>query len=225
MSQPRQFPIMLGLTVADMQKSLSFYRQQLGFQLKECWPSEAEAKWASLVLDGQTIMLGQAMPAAMSEQMHGDNKPAGKFWGRQAALFAEHPHGAGVVCYLTVADVDAYAEQVKGRGLQLELPPTSQFYGLRDFVVTDPDGYVLTFYQPIAMQSCQSCGMPLKDAKCGDMYCHYCVDAEGRLKPYQQVFEGTVTGFFMGMQKMERQAAEQAATAHLANMPAWKHGK
>jgi hypothetical protein len=45
------------------------------------------------------------------------------------------------------------------------------------------------------------------------------------LRPYEQVFEGTVTGFFMGMQKMERPAAEAAAKEHLAKMPAWgMHG-
>lgn len=224
MSKDTRFPIMLGLTVADMQKSLQFYRQQLGFELGECWPNEQDPKWASLQLGGQVIMLGQAMPAAAIEQMHGQKNPAaGRFWGKQAALFAEHPHGAGCVLYLHVDDVDAYAKQIQGKGIQLQLPPTSQFYGLRDIVVSDPDGYVLTFYQPIAMASCQSCGMPLQDSKPGQMYCGYCTDEKGNLRPYEQVFEGTVTGYFMGMQKMDRKAAEQAATAHLQRMPAWSH--
>lgn len=225
MSECTRFPIMLGFTVADMQKSMTFYRQQLGFELSECWPNEQDPKWASLHLDGQVVMIGQAMPAAVCEQMHGDNKAAGKFWGRQATLFTEPAHGAGVVCYFHVADPDAYAATLQDRGVQLALPPTSQFYGLRDFVVTDPDGYVLTFYKPIAMTSCQSCGMPLKDGKPGDMFCQYCVDEKGQLRPYEQILEGTVTGYFMGMQKMERKAAEQAAQAHLASMPAWKHCK
>jgi hypothetical protein len=38
------------------------------------------------------------------------------------------------------------------------------------------------------------------------------------------VLEGTITGYFMGMQKMERSEAEKAAREHLATMPAW-HGR
>ena len=36
-----------------------------------------------------------------------------------------------------------------------------------------------------------------------------------------QVFEGTVAGYFMAMQKLERAEAEVAAKEHLAKMPAW----
>jgi len=50
-------------------------------------------------------------------------------------------------------------------------------------------------------------------------------DAKGQLKPYEQVFEGTVTGYFMGMQKMARKEAEKAAREHLAKMPAWANRK
>ena len=85
----------------------------------------------------------------------------------------------------------------------------------------DPDGYRLVFYTPVAMESCQSCGMPLADAEPGQMYCDYCTDEKGTLRPYEQVFEGTVTGYFMGMQKMGRKDAEKAAKEHLGKMPAW----
>ena len=43
----------------------------------------------------------------------------------------------------------------------------------------------------------------------------------GKLKPYTAVLEGTIQGDFMGMQTMERAAAEVAANEHLAKMPAW----
>ncbi|HLQ37154.1 MAG TPA: VOC family protein, partial [Planctomycetota bacterium] len=211
----------IGFTVANMQKSLAFYRDKLGFQLKECWPNDKDAQWASLVLDNQTIMLGQSAPAAVCEKMHEKNPAAGKFWGKHATAFAEHTHGVGVVSYIKVADVDKYAAQIGKQGLKPELPPTSQFYGLRDVVLTDPDGYTLTFYTPIALQNCQSCAMPLTDAKPGQMYCGYCVDEKGKLKAYEQVFEGTVTGYFMAHQKMKRPEAEKATKEHLAKMPAW----
>lgn len=214
-------PNAVGLTVADLKTSLAFYRDRLGFELRECWPSEQEPMWASLLLDRQSVMFGQAMPAAACLEMHAKNPVAAKFWSRHADAFAKHPHGVGVNLYLQVEDVDAYHERITQNGVKPELPPTSQFYGLRDTVVTDPDGYVLTFYTPIQMSSCQSCGMPLKDAEPGAMYCDHCTDPKGMLKPYEQVLEGTVTGYFMAHQKMARKDAEKAATEHLAKMPAW----
>ena len=214
-------PNTVGLTVSDMKKTLAFYRDKLGFQMRECWPNEAEPIWASCVLDKQHIMFGQASPADACESMHLKDPAAGKFWGKKMDQFATHTHGVGVNIYFTVPDIDAYAAQVQKRGVKPDLPPTSQFYGLRDIVLTDPDGYTLTFYTPIKMSSCQSCGMPLADAQPGQMFCQYCSDEKGNLKPYEKVLEGTVTGYFMGMQKMKRPEAEKAAKEHLARMPAW----
>ncbi|MFT7486989.1 MAG: hypothetical protein ACI9F9_002847, partial [Candidatus Paceibacteria bacterium] len=77
------------------------------------------------------------------------------------------------------------------------------------------------FYSPIQMTSCQSCGVPLADAIEGQMYCEHCTDDRGQLHPFEAILEGTITGYFMGMQKMERAAAEVAAKEHLLKMPAW----
>jgi hypothetical protein len=41
------------------------------------------------------------------------------------------------------------------------------------------------------------------------------------LRPYEAILEGTIQGYFMGMQRMERAEAEVAAKEHLAKMPAW----
>ena len=60
-----------------------------------------------------------------------------------------------------------------------------------------------------------------RDAKPGAMYCDYCTDDGGQLRPFEDILEGTITGYFMGMQKMERGPAEAAAKEHLAKMPAW----
>lgn len=217
-------PNMVGFTAADMAKTVAFYRDQLGFQLIEAWPDAQKPMWARLALAGQCVMFGQAMSPEACASMH-KNPAAGRFWSGQAANYHKGPHGAGVVTYLHVPDIDAYAALLSTRGLKPELPPTTQFYGLRDLVVVDPDGYVLTFYTPVAMPNCQSCGMPLTDCKPGAMYCSYCADAQGQLHPYEQIFEGTVTGYFMAQQKLDRKSAEQAARAHLAKMPAWSHRK
>ena len=42
-------------------------------------------------------------------------------------------------------EVDGYHAEVKGRGATIRLAPTDEPYGMLDFVLSDPDGNVLTF--------------------------------------------------------------------------------
>jgi len=216
-----QFPISIGFTATDAKKSLAFYRDQLGFTLKECWPSEDKPLYVSLVLDRQSIMLGQASSAEDTAKFCGGDADAAKFFGAQATAFSKNAPGCGVNVYVMVPDIDAYAAKIRKLGVKLALAPKTQFYGLRTSVVLDLDGYSLTFYTPVKMDSCQSCGMPLADAKPGQMYCQYCADETGHLRPYEQIFEGTVSGYFVAHMKMPRPQAEKAAKEHLAKMPAW----
>lgn len=211
----------VGLTCKDMQKSIAFYRDKLGFHMKESWPDEKTPMWCNMVLDGQSVMLGAAMDPAMVGEMCGDDAVAAKIHGKVAEAFQKHPAGIGVSFYLQVKDVDAYDAAIRKKGIQPLREPKTQFYGIRESLVDDPDGYRLVFYVPVAMESCQSCGMPLADAEPGQMYCEYCTDDKGKLKPYEQIFEGTVSGYFMSMQKMDRKSAEKAAKEHLQKMPAW----
>ncbi|MDF1799376.1 MAG: VOC family protein [Planctomycetota bacterium] len=203
------------LTCRDVGASLAFYRDKLGFQVDSTWPSADAPQWASVSTGGQSVMLGGVVSA---EQAGTDAHH--RFYAESSAAFAKAP-GGGLITYLQVADVDGYFAELKQRGVELPAEPRDEFYGLRNFPVRDLDGYRLYFFQPIQMESCQSCGMPLADAKPGQTYCPHCSDEAGNLKPYEAVFEGTVQGYFMGMQGMPREAAEAAATEHLSKMPAW----
>jgi len=209
------------LTCKDMKASVSFYRDKLGFTMKESWPDAENPMWCNMVLDGQSVMLGAAMDPDQVGSMCGGDPVDTKIFTELARTFRQHKAGVGVSFYLGVEDVDAFDRAVRAKGLKPVREPKNQFYGIRDLLLDDPDGYRLVFYVPITMSSCQSCGMPLSDAKPGQMYCGYCTDEKGRLRPYEQVFEGTVSGYFMHMQKMARPEAEKAAKAHLAKMPAW----
>lgn len=224
-SQPTKCaPLSVMLTCKDTAKTVSFYRDTLGFKLAEQWPETGVPVWASLMMGEQSVMIGAAMPADKVDAACGDADAATKAHYKEcAADYAKAAKpGVGISIYVQVEDVDAYHDRVVTKGLKGAGKPTSQFYGIRDFWATDPDGYQLVFYKPIQMSSCQSCGMPLKDAAPGVTYCQHCADSSGRLKPYAQVLEGTIQGYFMAMQKMPRPQAEQAAKAHLSKMPAWR---
>ncbi|HGY90937.1 MAG TPA: hypothetical protein ENK43_07180 [Planctomycetes bacterium] len=212
------------LTSRDVRKSLDFYTKILGFSLDECWPDEAHPMWASLSKDRQCLMVGCPPQEEMcaAKELAEDRRA---WWSDLKKAFESHPAGVGVALYFTVPDVDALHASIIEKGGSPATTPENQFYGLREFGVVDPDGYHLVFYTPIAMSTCQSCGMPLTDAKPGQMYCSYCTDDNGNLKPYEEILEGTIQGYFMGMQNMERPQAEVAAKEHLSKMPAWSARK
>jgi len=68
--------------------------------------------------------------------------------------FWKRPRGGAAVSVFA-DEVDEYCAQIKARGAKIEGEPADQQYGMRDFVVSDPDGNLLTF------------GCPLPEAKVG----------------------------------------------------------
>ncbi len=220
MGDANHYPLSVHLTCKDMRRSVQFWRETLGFQLENVWPDRDNPMWANMILDRQSVMLGASMDPETAKSFCQDDPEAAKLAEKRSRDFRANRPGIGIQTHVMVADVDAMHAKLANSIPGLAKPKT-QFYGIRELYITDPDGYEFTFYTPVTMQSCQSCGMPMKDAKPGEMYCHYCVDSKGKLKPYQEVLEGTTVGYFMGMQRMPRKEAENAAREHLAKMPAW----
>jgi catechol 2,3-dioxygenase-like lactoylglutathione lyase family enzyme len=54
------------------------------------------------------------------------------------------PVGGGTV-YLTCDGVDAYHDVIVARGARPKAPPANAGYGMRDFMINDPDGNQLSF--------------------------------------------------------------------------------
>jgi catechol 2,3-dioxygenase-like lactoylglutathione lyase family enzyme len=57
------------------------------------------------------------------------------------------PRGAGMFVCVKVEDVDAFYEGVVAKGLQPSSEPRNWSWGRREFVLRDPDGYKLVFFQ------------------------------------------------------------------------------
>jgi uncharacterized glyoxalase superfamily protein PhnB len=55
--------------------------------------------------------------------------------------------GAGVFLYIKVDDVDEFHTAALSKGLKPDGEPESQPSGNREFVLRDPDGYNLVFFQ------------------------------------------------------------------------------
>lgn len=60
----------------------------------------------------------------------------------------KRPCGGGAVVVFT-DEVDQYCKEVEARGAQIQCQPADQQYGMRDFVMSDPDGNLLTFGCPL----------------------------------------------------------------------------
>jgi uncharacterized glyoxalase superfamily protein PhnB len=52
--------------------------------------------------------------------------------------------GGGAV-YVFCDEIDAYFGNIRARGAQPDMEPADQFYGMREFVIFDPDGNRLSF--------------------------------------------------------------------------------
>lgn len=130
-------PLVPELDVSDLDGSLAFYRDVCGFATLYERPAE---RFAYLAREGAELMLQQA------------SGPGRRF--RNALL--ERPFGRGVNLQIEVTDVDElYARVVEaGHTPVLELEQRRYDVGerpvtSRQFVVADPDGYLLRFFEDV----------------------------------------------------------------------------
>jgi uncharacterized glyoxalase superfamily protein PhnB len=111
------------LTVDDIEASLRFYTEVLGFAVLERFEQDGQLFGASLGAGKVQLLLGQ------------DDWKKGR----------DRKKGVGFRIYCsTAADIDALAAAIKERGGELETEPTDQPWGARDFSVRDPDGFAIS---------------------------------------------------------------------------------
>ena len=103
--------------MSDIEKSLAFYRDVLGFTLKERWEQDGVLHGVEMVAGSVTFWLGQ------------DDWKKGR----------DRAKGQGFRMYCgTSQDVDALAERIKAAGGTLTEEPTSRPWGGRDFAPARP---------------------------------------------------------------------------------------
>jgi lactoylglutathione lyase len=108
------------LTVNDLQASVAWYRDVLGFTVAEEYQRDGKVMGVRLLAGNTSFLLGQ------------DDFAKGR----------DRQKGAGFRLYCeTAQDIDQLAAAVKERGGKLSQEPTDQPWGARDFAVVDPDGF------------------------------------------------------------------------------------
>jgi predicted enzyme related to lactoylglutathione lyase len=108
----------LFLEVNNLEESLAFYHDLLGFEVSKHSP-EAEPPLATLQAGGLKISLAQHLETMLKR-------------------------GRGVSFFIGVADVDNYYEQLRSKGVEV-YPPADEGWGGRFITLLDPDKYRLFF--------------------------------------------------------------------------------
>jgi uncharacterized glyoxalase superfamily protein PhnB len=119
------------LLVRDIDASTAFYRDVLGFSVRQTVPEAAPFVFIWLERDGVPVFLND--PKAIEH----DFPDA-----------ASRPAGGTATLFFVLTGVDAWYEAVKSRA-KVVMPLKTQFYGMREFAVEDPDGHILTFAERV----------------------------------------------------------------------------
>lgn len=119
------------LIVSDMTRSMDFYAS-LGFvQDNVGIIDDKGSQWYSLAMGESNVWL---LRQDIMEGFDGSIKRAN-----------------GVHLYLSVDDVDGLYEKLKAGGqADIVHGPETKWYGMREFVVADPDGYIWTLNMPVS---------------------------------------------------------------------------
>ena len=107
--------------VADLAEAIAFYQANLGFRCDFVY----EDFYASVSRDGATIHL-KCAPKLEADRAH-----------RRA--------GEHLDAYLPVSGIEELHTEFTGRGTAIAKPLEVRPWGVRDFYVEDPDGYILCF--------------------------------------------------------------------------------
>jgi len=110
------------LAVKDLSRSVEFYRDRLGFEVN----LEVDG-WCFLSRGDFRLMLGHCP----------DEMPAREI--------NDHSYFA----YVGVSDIDALHQEFKRRGVPQLPEPESKPWGMREFMVTSPDGHRIMFGQDL----------------------------------------------------------------------------
>ena len=122
------------LLVASVERSLAFYIDVLGFTRGMTVPEASPFVFASVTAGAVEIFFNDSAAAVKEYPAFG-----GKPLGATGTMYIEL-HGSGAV--------DALHDRLKPQA-KIVMPLLTQFYGVREFAIEDPDGYVITFAQRV----------------------------------------------------------------------------
>ena len=119
------------LLVASVERSLAFYVDTLGFTRGMTVPDASPLAFASVVGGPVEIFLNDAGGAV-----------------QEYPGFAGKPLGFTGTLFVEVEGIDAFHARLEP-AVKIVMPIETKFYGMREFAIEDPDGYVITFAERV----------------------------------------------------------------------------
>ena len=118
------------LLVRNIEQSTAFYRDVLGFTIKQTVPDAAPFVFVWLERDGVPVFLNDV--GAAEDFPNASSRPAG---------------GTCTMFFIVTAVDDLHAKVAPHA--KVIMPLKTQFYGMREFAIEDPDGHIITFAQRV----------------------------------------------------------------------------
>ena len=116
------------LTVKDIEKSLAWYRDVVGFVVDQPYERDGKLRGVALKAGAVRILLNM--------------DDGGRGWDRVK--------GEGIsLQFVTSGSVDDIAVRVKESGSTIDSEPADMPWGMRMFRLRDPDGFKLVFSSPL----------------------------------------------------------------------------
>jgi uncharacterized glyoxalase superfamily protein PhnB len=123
------------LLVASVERSLAFYVDTLGFARGLTVPEQSPFVFASVTGGTLEIFFNDAATAV-----------------KEYPAFTGKPIGATGTMFIEMEGIDAFHDAVKPK-VKITMPIHTQWYGMREFAIEDPDGYVITFAERVPQKS------------------------------------------------------------------------
>jgi len=134
------------LNCTDFERSLAFYTDLLGFKVRYARP---EHRFAYLEREGAELMLEQLAEVEDPQRTY-------------HAAPLEYPLGRGMHLQIEVSALGALHRKVLESGARIQIPLEERWYraddlelGNRQFVLLDPDGFALRFFESLGSRPAQ----------------------------------------------------------------------
>jgi lactoylglutathione lyase len=120
------------LIVSSVEQSLAFYEGVLGFERGMTVPDASPFVFAAVTSGPVEIFFNDRSTVA-----------------KESPQFAGKTFGGGNTMFIEIEGVDAFYETINASA-KIVMPIATQWYGMREFAIEDPDGYVITFAERVS---------------------------------------------------------------------------
>ena len=115
------------LVVSNVERSIAFYRDILGFTVTATVPDQAPYVFAAVSSGGVEVFLNAIEPAVA-----------------EYPAFKDRPLGGTLTLFMEVVRIDEAHAALKDK-VTIVMPLEKKWYGVTEFAFQDQDGYVITF--------------------------------------------------------------------------------